>query len=288
MRTFLCSTSIILLLLISVPGFAQAWIRSVEIPCVVTDKSGRYVADLGEQDFIVRDNGKRQKITGVKFRLQEPLSVALVLDRSRSVAPSFELMKSTSAVFLKACLVAFDSHVYLLQNWTDDITRFPQTLNLLPAAGGTSLFDAIYKTSRDQFDDDKDNRIRIILLVTDGEDTDSRATFKQMADMVSQSGAAIYVLGIPAKNSLNPRELHGKNVLTELAEMTGGSIFYPKGEDNKIGDRFAEIENELHHEYVVTFTNYDEPDGKFHHLDVQTPRQGLRAYSRKEGYFASR
>jgi len=297
MRSFLCCTySVLLLLIISTNGSGQVWIRSVDIPCVVTDKSGRFVSDLSENDFIVRDNGKKQKITGVKFRLQEPLSVALVLDRSRSVAPSFELMKATSEEFLKtiirkstdrACLVAFDSHVYLLQDWTDDFSRFKETLNALTSAGGTSLFDAIYKTSRDQFGNEKDNRIRVIILVTDGEDTDSHATFKQMSEMLSGSGAVIYVLGIHAENSLNPRELHGKNVLSELADMTGGNVFYPKEENNKMEDRFAEIENELHHEYLVTITNYDEPDGKFHHLDLKTLRQGLRAESRKEGYLAS-
>ena len=103
-RFLLCISIVLLLLIISKNGSAQVWIRSVEIPCVVTDKAGRFVSDLSENDFIVRDNGKKQKITGVKFRLQEPLSVALVLDRSRSVAPSFELMKATSEEFLKTMI----------------------------------------------------------------------------------------------------------------------------------------------------------------------------------------
>src|ERR1043166_6472705 len=101
MRSFLCTASIVFLFFsLTTNTFGQVWIRSVDIPCVVTDKSGRFVSNLGENDFIVRDNGKKQKITGVKFRLQEPLSVALVLDRSRSVASSFELMKKTSEEFL--------------------------------------------------------------------------------------------------------------------------------------------------------------------------------------------
>ena len=297
MRTFSLTAFILFSFLILTPvGFGQVWIRSVDIPCVVTDKAGRYVSDLREPDFIVRDNGKKQQITAVKSRLQEPLSVALLIDRSRSVAPSFQIMKNSAEQFLKtvihksidrACLIAFDSHVYLLQNWTDDFLQLSETMKVLTPAGGTSIFDAIYKTGRDQFGAEKDDRIRVIVLVTDGEDTDSQATFKQMADMVSESGAIIYVLGIHAENSLNPRELQGKRVLTQLADMTGGNVFYPEEEGSKIDDRFAKIQDELHHEYIVTFTSHDQPDGKFHHLEIQTSRAAMKAHTRKEGYLAT-
>src|SRR5262249_53916520 len=129
----------------------------------------------------------------------------------------------------RSCLIAFDSHVYLLQDWTDQIELLTGMIQKLSAAGGTSLFDAIYKTCRDQFPTNpNEDRTKVIVLVTDGEDTTSQATFKQVSDMISESGVIIYVLGIHAENSMNPRELQGKKILAEFRDMSGGDILYPQ------------------------------------------------------------
>ncbi|PWT91851.1 MAG: hypothetical protein C5B54_04530 [Acidobacteria bacterium] len=276
-------------------GFAQMFIRAVEIPCTVTDSSGKFVTDLTEKDFTVRDHGKRQKVTAVKQKIQAPLSISLLLDRSASVAASFPLLQSASEKFLTAvvrkskdrsCLVAFDSHVYLLQDWTDDAQLLTAMIGKLNAGGGTSLFDAIYKVCRDKFLSQDNGSTKVIVLVTDGEDTDSHATFKQVADMVSQAGVIIYILGTHSENSLNPRELKGGHVLGELKDMTGGDLLYPKEGEN-IQSLFTRIEIDLRNQYVVTFTSYDEPDGLFHDLKLETNRKGLVVHTHKKGYFAS-
>src|SRR5262245_50297190 len=130
----------ILVLVIAGLARAQMWIRSVDVPCTVTDAAGRFVTDLQASDFIVRDNGKKQKITGIRSRLQSPLSIALLVDRSRSVSSSFSVLQTAAEGFLKtvirksvdrACLVGFDSHVYLLQDWTDDVSRPVEMLRKL-------------------------------------------------------------------------------------------------------------------------------------------------------------
>ena len=114
----------------------------------------------------------------------------------------------------RVCLVAFDSHVYLLQDWTDDADLLTAMIGKLTAAGGTALFDAIYKTCRDKFaPDPHDVKTRVIILVTDGEDTTSRATLKEVVDIVQRSGTTIYVVGVKAENSLNDREFQGKEVV---------------------------------------------------------------------------
>jgi VWFA-related protein len=285
----------IVILLLALSASAQMWVRSVEIPCSVTDQSGQFVVDLTQNDFVVRDNGKIQKITDVKQKVQSPLRLALLLDRSTSVHDSFPLLKNAAQNFLasvirpnvdQACLVAFDSHVYLLQDWTNDVSKLSEIIGRLNTAGGTSLFDAIYKTSRDEFSAPDEKTSHAIVLVTDGEDTDSQATFPQVRDVIAQSGAMIYVLGVHAQNSLNPRELQGKKILSELRDITGGNVFYLHEGEN-VQRLFDQMQQELRNQYIVTFTTYDKPDGKMHHLKLETHRKGLQVHSRKDGYLAT-
>jgi Ca-activated chloride channel homolog len=285
----------ILILLITFSAWGQMWVRSIEIPCSVTDQSGQFVVDLTKNDFVVRDNGNIQKVTDVKQKVQSPLRLALLLDRSASVRDSFALLKEASQNFLasvirpnvdQACLIAFDSHVYLLQDWTSDVPKLSEMIRQLDSAGGTSLFDAIYKTSRDEFSSPDENSSRAIVLVTDGEDTDSQATFSQVRDMITQSGAMVYVLGVHAESSLNPRALQGKKVLSELKDITGGNVFYLHEGEN-VHHLFDQMQNELRNQYIVTFTTYDKPDGKMHHLKLEAHRKGLQIHTHKDAYIAT-
>lgn len=285
----------IVILILAISASAQMWVRSVEIPCSVTDQSGQFIVDLTKNDFVVRDNGKIQKITDVKQKVQSPLRLALLLDRSASVRDSFPLLKDAARNFLasiirpdvdQACLVAFDSHVYLLQDWTSDVQKLSGMIGQLNSAGGTSLFDAIYKTSRDKFSSADENSVRAIVLVTDGEDTDSQATFPQVRDMIEQSGAMIYVLGVHAESSLNPRALQGKKILSELRDITGGNVFYLHEGEN-VHHLFDQMQQELRNQYILTFTTYDKPDGTMHHLKLETHRKGLQIHTHKDAYAAT-
>jgi VWFA-related protein len=278
-------------------GFTQVWVRAVDVPCVVTDKQGRFVSDLSSNDLTVYDNGKTQKVTNFKKKLQSPLRIAFLLDRSRSVASKFSLLQQASAKFLRsivrqdldrACLVSFDSHVYLLKDWTDSVDELTEMIGRLTPAGGTALFDALYKTCRDMFPPNADDSTtRIAILVTDGEDTTSRATLKEIREIVPSSGALIYVLAIKADESLNTREFRGKHVLAELRDVSGGAVLYPDIGHDRLDTLFEQIEEELRNAYAVGFTSYEPPDGTFHKLKVETSRKGLTVRTLKKGYYNS-
>ncbi len=275
-------------------GYSQVWIIGVSVPFVVTDKDGRHIENLSENDFMIYDNGKPQKITYFKESLNAPLKIALLLDRSQSVAAQFPLLQQASQQFLhsimrpgvdRACLVAFDSHVYLLQDWTDDVERVTGRIGQLTPAGGTALFDAIYKTARDKlWPDPDDPATRILILVTDGEDTTSHASFKQVIDMVQQSGVIVYVVGVKTEDSLNPRELQGKEIFAKLRDISGGEVLYPRREQDGLGALFKRIEEGARNQYIVGFTAYTAPDGEFHTVSVATTRKGFVIHARKKGY----
>jgi Ca-activated chloride channel family protein len=278
-------------------GFSQVWVRAVDVPCVVTDKQGRFVSDLSSNDLTVYDNGRPQKVTNFKKKLQSPLRIAFLLDRSRSVANKFSLLQQASAKFLRsivrqdldrACLISFDSHVYLLKGWTDSVDQLTEMIGRLTPAGGTALFDALYKTCRDMFaPNPDDSTTRIVILVTDGEDTTSRATLKEIREIVPSSGALIYVLGVKAEESLNAREFRGKQVLAELRDVSGGAVLYPDVSQDRLDTLFEQIEQELRNAYAVGFTSYEQPDGTFHKIKVETSRKGLTVRPLKKGYYNS-
>ena len=105
------------------------------------------------------DDGKEQPISYFSQESGEPLTVALVIDRSRSVQSALSKAQAAARNFFgsvlragkdRAAVVAFDSGVYVVQDFTDDASALAAAALKLTAAGGTSIFDAVYKITRDK------------------------------------------------------------------------------------------------------------------------------------------
>src|SRR4030095_7683007 len=202
----------------------------VNTPVVVRDEKGRFVSGLTKDDFIVLDDGKEQPISYFSQESDQPLTVALVIDRSRSVQSAFSKAQVAARNFFgsvlragkdRAVVVAFDSGVYVVQDFTDNAIALAAASSKLTAAGGTSIFDAVYKTTRDKLVGDEEGR-RVILLITDGDDTTSRASIEQAIEMAIKNNVIIYAIRMSSDGSLNVRDLRGKPVLDRLTEATGG------------------------------------------------------------------
>ncbi len=281
--------------LVSGWGFAQ----SVQVTLVsshfsVTDRRGQYVSDLGKNDFTVIDNGVPHEISEFNRAANGPLSVVIVVDRSQSVNSQFGLVKQVGTACAKALvrgpndrgmLVTFDSKVYLLQDWTSDSASLVGNLDKLVSAGGSSLFDAVYKASRDRLRV-SDPRRKVMILITDGEDTTSRATLRQALEMAKLAGVTIYGVGLHSANSMNTRELQGKRVLSEFADLTGGRMF-DADSDEKVEPFLARLETELRTWYEISYYSDAPMDDTFHRLQIQTTRGSLLIHGPK-GYYADR
>lgn len=262
----------------------------------VTDRDGHFVRGLTRDDFKVYDDDVPQRIANFSAKERAPLSVALILDRSRSIADRFQAVSTAATTFLRSVIrqpadqglvVAFDSRVYLLQGWTSDTTPLVTSIQALTSAGGTSLFDSLFKTCRDAFDL-ADSRQRVAVLVTDGDDTTSRATFEQALQMATLSKVVVYVVGIRSESSMNPRELQGHHVLSSLADLTGGRVFYPGGEEPAaLASVFAALQEELRNEYDVAYYRESPPDRSFHRFRVEANVKGLTIHA-PTGYFGRR
>ena len=274
-------------------GAQDAFVTLVHSHFSVTDGQGHPVTNLGPRDVTVYDNDMAQEIAELGVPADAPLSVAILIDRSQSIATRFQLLRFAASAFAssvltrpddRGLLVAFDTKVYLLQGWTSDSHALTSRLDALTAAGGTSLFDALYKTCRDEFDPAA-SRQHAVVLVTDGEDTTSVASLEQALRMAALTRTAVYVVGVPAEpGSLNARDLQGRAVLEQLTDLTGGRLFHPES-PSAVGAIFERVGEELRNTYTVAFSLDRAPDGAFHRLRVE-PRDKSLVVHAPRGYYA--
>ena len=260
----------------------------------VRDKSGHSVSGLTKDDFTVLEDGKDQPIINFSQESNQPLRMALAVDRSRSVQKVMSLAKTAARTFFssvlrpgrdRACVVAFDSGVYLTQDFTDDPNALANALSRVTAEGGTSIFDAIYKVARDKLSG-TDQARRVILLLTDGDDTTSRASIEQALEMALRNNITIYALRLPDENSLNVRDLRGKPVLDRLTQTTGGRQFYLNSDNDRLARFFDSLQIEMRSQYSIgyRFQSLSSARG-FHRIAIKMKDPDLKAFTRS-GYYS--
>lgn len=260
----------------------------------VRDSRGNFIRGLTKDDFVLLDDGKEQPITYFSNETDSPLRVAVLIDRSRSVHDVLSRAEDVVRDFISsvlrpgkdsACVVAFDSGVYLLRDFTDDAGTLTQAVDDLTSAGGTSMFDAIYKTSRDKLAGAGEER-RVIILITDGEDTTSHASINQAIEMSINNNVAIYAIRLPGEHSLNVRDQQGKPVLTRLTTATGGRQFVLEEGEHQLSEFFDQLRGELRAQYSIGYQFQAAPsESRFHKITIKLIEPGLKAFARS-GYYS--
>jgi Ca-activated chloride channel family protein len=252
----------------------------------VSNKQGEFVSHLDASDFIIQDNGVRQRITEFNRETQLPLTLAMVFDRSRSVQEQITLQQTAATRFLtsilrkgqdQGLLIAFDSNIYLLQDFTDDPTALTNKIHNLSVAGNSAVFDAVYKTARDRFTGVRQSR-KVLILITDGDDTASEVTLDQAIDMALRTDVIVYAIAIKGTKA-------GASALTRLTQATGGRVLFLNEESSDLAGLFNQLDQELRTQYSIGFQLNTPPDGRFHRLAIRTKKRGLTVRARR-GYYA--
>lgn len=279
-------------------------VRLVNVYVTVIDGSGRYVQGLKKNDFLVEEDGRRQTLTHFDHNQDTPVSVGIVLDTSGSMR--LKLDTATDAVdrFIRTIhadddifLMAFDTDTYLLQDFTSDRSKLRKALRYAESEGGTALYDALERAMR-KIKSGANNK-RALLLITDGQDTSSQASFEEVRQRVRESELLVYSLGIsPADdfqfNNNNRGRFGGRdtvdmNVLKTLGSDSGGRA-YPVSDDMLGGKNsqfdfiLAQIAEELRSQYTLAYYAPHPDDGQFHNIRVTT-RFGYFVRARR-GYIA--
>lgn len=268
-------------------------VTRVNMLFTVTDKKGRFITDLGKEDFQVVENKRQQVIQQFTAESELPLRLAILIDTSNSIRDRFKFEQQAAIEFInstvrprqdKAMIVSFDSAAELVADLMDDTEKLTRAIQGLRPGGGTALYDAIFFASRDklQMDQPRDKFRRAMILVSDGDDNQSRVTRDQALEMAQKADAVIYAIS----TNISRIENDGDKVLRYLTAETGGQAFFPfKVQD--LAQSFENIANELRHQYNIFYR--PEPlkaDGLYHAVDVKVKgRKDLVVRARK-GYYA--
>ena len=271
----------------------HARVNEVNVLFIATDKHGKFVRDLNQNDFsILDDHRPPQAIVNFRRETDLPLHLGLLVDVSGSVDSRFDFEQSAATSFLqhtlragfdKAFIVGFNTHSQLAQDFTDNVQLLAAGVHKLHDGGGTALYDAVYRACKEKFVKDRPDRPvrKAIVIVSDGEDNQSEFTKAQAIEMAQRAEVIIYAISTDDSGLV----MRGDKVLEQLADATGGRAFFPfKMKD--ITHSFASIEDELRSQYVVSYrpANFD-ADGRYRSIEISSLKKDLQVRARK-GYFA--
>jgi len=268
-------------------------VDEVNVLFIATDKHGKFVRDLNQNDFAILDDHKPpQSILNFRRETDLPLHLGLLIDVSGSVHGRFDFEQNAAISFLqhsiragfdKAYVVGFNTHLQMSQDFTDNVQLLSAGVHNLQDGGGTALFDAVYKTCHDKLLKDKSEHPvrKAIIILSDGEDNQSEVSKAQAIEMAQRAEVIIYAISTDDSGLI----LRGDKTLEQLAEATGGRAFFPfKMKD--ITHSFAAIEDELRSQYVVSYKPADfDADGRYRSIEISANKKDLQVRARK-GYFA--
>ena len=270
-------------------------VDEVNVLFIATDKHGKFVRNLGQNDFTFLDDHKPPEAV-LNFRRETdlPIQLGLLIDTSGSVDSRFSFEQEAAVSFLQktvrpgfdqAFVMGFSSEGTIAQDFTDNVKLLETSVSKLHNGGGTALYDAIYRACHDKLIKDKSDRPvrRAIVVVSDGNDNQSEFSRAQAIEMAQRAEVIIYAISTDDSGLI----VRGDKVLQQLADATGGRAFFPyKMKD--VTHSFAAIEDELRSQYVVSYRPADfDADGRFRAIDITALKKDLQVRARR-GYYAPR
>jgi VWFA-related protein len=269
----------------------------VNVGVTVTDRKGELVTALGVDDFQILEDGRVQTIRyfangGAPNEAAAPaLHLGVLLDVSGSMAEDIAFMRTASIKFLNMLneavditLVDFDTEVRVARYGQDDFARLVERIRRQKLGAYTAMYDAVgvYLDGAS----DQDGR-KVMLLYTDGGDTRSALSFRDLMDLLRASDVTVYAIG-----ALDRRSQFGRSeqrlVLQQMAEATGGEAYFPMSV-KELDKVYAQIATEIRAQYTLGYVSTnDKSDGTWRKVEIKIVKSGVgdvKLRSRK-GYFA--
>jgi Ca-activated chloride channel family protein len=252
----------------------------VRLPVTVTYRDGKekdkLVAGMARPDFVIFEDGVQQEVTFFSDeKTNPPVYVGVLMDTSPSTAGKLGFSKEAAKNFIytvtrlrkdKAAFMTFDNEITLHQDFTDKLDELDKAVDRIKKTGSqTAMYDAVW-----QFTDEKLRSVpgrRVIVIITDGEDTFSRADLNDAIDIAQRTETTIFGIStkagflgtVPGVEAGTTKDKNDR-FLTELCEKTGGQAFFT-GDMIELERAFTKISQELRSQYIITYRpanqNYD-------------------------------
>jgi Ca-activated chloride channel family protein len=267
----------------------------ITLPIAVKEKK-KFVRDLRESNFEVYEDGKRQKIERFESPSALPLNVAVLMDTSNSVKLKLPFEKDAAEDFVatvtktrkkdQVLFATFDSDVELHQDFTDAQEPLIRAIRKVKAGGYTRMYDGVYRVIEEKMANLQGSEARrIIVVLSDGQDTASERSLKETIEMAQRHDVTIF--GISTKNftgiTSGTTESADDKELRQLCEQTGGQVFLPS-QKIELFRAFTEVAEDLRQEYVIFYRPQNQnKTGKRREIKVKLIRADGRLYH-KQGY----
>jgi VWFA-related protein len=278
--------------------------REVDLYVSVVDKDGKPISGIPKSAFKVFEatgSGPFVEQPIKAFNQTDvPVSMGIVIDNSGSMREKRANVNAASMALVKASnpsdevfIIGFNDNAYMDQEFTSDTKLLEAALDKTESRGGTAMRDAIHLAldymkgqcaactvkgaKRDK---------KVILVITDGNDTTSDETLEQLVREARQSGVLIYSIGL-LDEEIAGEARAAKRALKALAEASGGLDYYPKSlaEVEKVTPQIAK---EIRSQYLLAYTPSNPAlDGTFRKIEVKLTGAGKPIVRYRPGYFAS-
>lgn len=269
----------------------RSGIEVTSLTATVRDGQGRLVTGLGLEAFSVYEDGEPQTVT--QFTNERvPISLGVLLDTSDSMFGQritdaraaverflFDLLDPGDEYFV----LSFNHQPHILGGWTSTPDLMRRALDRLRPTGGTAAYDAIVR-SLPMFV--KRSRERAALLViSDGADTASTATIREVRSDLLRSAAFVYAIALdsPARQAINTRV--NPTALREITDDSGGRTEVVQSSADLAGAT-SRIAEELNSQYVLGYTSSHGADGQYHSIRVRVQGTDYKIRARN-GYVAT-
>jgi VWFA-related protein len=285
------------------------------------DSSKRFISNLRKEDVRILEDGQPQEIFTFQQNLDLPLSIAILIDTSRSEERTLPDEKAAARAFVEAVMhpdrdeaavVSFTGEVTLEQGFTGNLERLRRAIDRVEfvppsgyigggvvvggtppisdtnqmLAGSTAIWDAVWASSNELMSISAGNTRRTLILLTDGEDTSSQLKIHEAIERAQKADALVYAIGIGDSYQGGVDE----GSLRKITEQTGGRAYFPRNE-RELRDAFAQIQRDLREQYLIAYSPSNKArDGSYRRIQIEIVEPELRKHKLKlnyrPGYFA--
>lgn len=264
----------------------------VVLNVTVTDIGERFVRGLKAKDFKILEDQAPQRISS--FSVEEmPFAAAILLDTSGSMERKMSIARAACSRFIDGTRLGDVVGIYgfggtkvtKLQDFTE-VKNVDFAVWDTDASGMTPLYDGIVKASEELAK--REERRRVILLLSDGADTSSKASYDEALRRTANAEVSVYAVDLSdaALYKTGARDL-GAEIMRTLSQKTGGRFFKTPG-GSQLGDAFSQTIDELRNQYTITYeTTNEKRDGKWRAIQTTVAFPGLSVRTR-QGYYAAK
>jgi Ca-activated chloride channel family protein len=285
------------------------------------DKSKRSIGTIKREDVRILEDGVPQEIFTFQQNIDLPLTMAILIDTSRSEERTLPEEKAAAQAFLEAAMrpnkdeaavVSFTGEPTLEQGLTGNVARLRRAIERVEyvppsgligggvvvggtppisdtqqaIAGSTAIWDAVWTTSNEVLRDTAEHTRRAIILLTDGQDTISQVRMQDAIDSAVKVDALVYPIGIGDRYQFGIDE----GALKKIADATGGRAYFPRNE-RELRDAFVQIQKDLREQYLIAYSPSNKTrDGSYRRVSIEISNPELQKQTPKltyrPGYFA--